>query len=186
MFWVEIVIKIHNSKTVTDKQTYWVSHSNSGTFLQPEMLFNTDFRFPQFKKKSIEKHINSSSTVPKDGLNSPPLKRKLSITKATSSEMDIFFENLMKSDKEPTILRILPGYVEKIRPKSLETPCNSLKNLYSDSFLNTPLQYLQKCNGIFESISISHDKALNIQSQTRSQSKSQKWYEQIYIYHLYH
>ena len=63
------------------------------------MLFNIDFRSPQFKKKSIEKHINSSSTVPKDGLNSPPLKRKSPITKATSSEMDIFFENLMKSDK---------------------------------------------------------------------------------------
>ena len=87
LFWVEMVIKIHNSET------------DSGTFLQPEMLFNIDFTSPQFKKKSIEKHINSSSTVPKDGLNSPPLKRKSPITKATSSEMDIFFENLMKSDK---------------------------------------------------------------------------------------
>ena len=99
LFWVGMVIKNHSSKTVTDKQAYWVSPSNSDTFLQPEMLFNIDFRSPQFKKKSIEKHINSSSTVPKDGLNSPPLKRKSPITKATSSEMDIFFENLMKSDK---------------------------------------------------------------------------------------
>ena len=102
-----MVIKIHNSKTVTDKQAYWVSPSNSDTFLQPEMLFNIDFRSPRFKK-SIEKHINSSSTVPKDGLNSPPLKRKSPITKATSSEMDIFFENLMKSDKKPAILQIPP------------------------------------------------------------------------------
>ena len=37
LFWVEMVIKIHNSKTVTDKQAYWVSLSNSDTFLQPEM-----------------------------------------------------------------------------------------------------------------------------------------------------
>ena len=108
------------------------------------MLFNIDFRSPQFKKKTIEKHINSSSTVPKDRLNSPPLKRKSPITKATSSEMDIFFENLMKSDKKPAILRILPGYAEKFRPKSLDTPCKSLKNLYSDSCLNMPFQYLQK------------------------------------------
>ena len=89
-----------------------MSPSNSATFLQPEMLFNIDFRSPQFKKKSIEKHINSSSTVPKDGLNSPPLKRKSPITEATSSEMDIFFESLMKSDKKPAILRILPGCAE--------------------------------------------------------------------------
>ena len=69
LFWVEVVIKNHSSKTVTDKQAYWISPSNSDTFLQPEMLFSIDFRSPQFKKKSIEKH-NSSSTVPKDGLNS--------------------------------------------------------------------------------------------------------------------
>ena len=144
LFWVEMVIKIHNSKTVTDKQAYWVSPSNSDTFLQPEMLFNIDFRSPQFKKKSIEKHINSSSTVPKDGLNSPPLKRKSPITKATSSEMDIFFENLIKSDKKPAILQIRPGCTEKFRPKSLDTPCKSLKNLFSDSCLNMPFQYLQK------------------------------------------
>ena len=75
----------------------------------------------------------------------------------------------MKSDKKPAILRILPGYVEKFRPKSLDTPCKSLKNLYSDSCLNMHFQYLQKkCNEIFESISIFQDKALNIGSQ--------KWY----------
>ena len=49
----------------------------------------------------------------------------------------------MKSDKKPAILRILPGYSEKFRPKSLATPCKSLKNLYSDSCLNIPFQYLQ-------------------------------------------
>ena len=62
--------------------------------------------------------------------------------------------------------------------KSLDTPCKSLKNLYLDACLNMPFQDLQKkCNEIFESISISQDEALNIESQTRSQSKSQKWYE---------
>ena len=84
----------------------------------------------------------------------------------------------MKSDKKPAILRILPGYAEKFRPKLLDTPCKSLKNLYLDSCLNMPFQDLQKkCNVIFESISISQVEALNIESQTRSQSKSQKWFE---------
>ena len=117
-----MVIKIHNSKTVTDKQAYWVSPSNSDTFLQPEMLFNIDFRSPQFKKKSIEKHINSSSTGPKDGLNSPPLKRKSPITKAMSSKMDILFENLIKSNKKPAMLWILLEHAKKFRQKSFDTP----------------------------------------------------------------
>ena len=139
-----MVIKIHNSKTVTDKQAYWVSPSNSDTFLQPEMLFNVDFRYPQFKKKSIEKHINSSSTGPKDGLNSPPLKRKSPIPKATSSKMDILFENLMKSNKKPAILRILLEYAKKFRQKSFDTPLKSLKILDLDSYLNISFQDLQK------------------------------------------
>ena len=79
----------------------------------------------------------------------------------------------MKSNKKPAILRILPWYVEKFRPKLLDNPCKSLKNLYSGSCLNMRLQYLpKKCNQIFESISISQDETLNIESQTRSQSKS--------------
>ena len=53
-----------------------------------------------------------------------------------------------------------------------------MKNLYLDSCLNIPFQDLQKkCNEIFDSISISQDEALNIESQTRSLSESQKWYE---------
>ena len=143
-----MVIRIHNSKAGTDKQASWVPISNSDAFLQPEMLFNIAFRSPQFKKKSLEKHINSSSTIPKDGLNSPLLKRKSPVTKATSREMNIFFENFMKSEKNPAILLILPGYPEKFRPKSLDTPCKSLKNLDSDSCLNMPFQDLQKKNAM--------------------------------------
>ena len=89
------------------------------------MLFNIDIKSPQFKK-NIEKHINSSSTILKDGLNSPTLKRKSPINKATSSEMDIFFGNLMKSDKKRAILWIHPEYAEKFRPKSLDTSRKSL------------------------------------------------------------
>ena len=70
LFSVEMVIKIHNSKTVTDKQAYWVPPSNSDVFLQLEMLLNIDFRSPQFKKQSKEQHFNPSSTIRKDGSNS--------------------------------------------------------------------------------------------------------------------
>ena len=75
LLWVKMVIKIYNSKIVTDNRAYWVSPSNFDTFLQPEMLFLINFRSSQFKKKSI-KNINSSSTLLKDGMNSPSTKKK--------------------------------------------------------------------------------------------------------------
>lgn len=133
-----------------------MSPQNSETFLQPEMLFNVDFRSSHFKKNSIENHINPSSTLPQDGIKSPQLKRKSPIetTKATSNEMNIFFQTLMKSDKKPEILWILPGYTKKFWSKSLKSPCKSLKNLYLDSCLNIPFKGRQnKFNKIFDSAS---------------------------------
>ena len=47
LFWVEMVIKIHNSKTITDKQAYWVPPSNLDTFLQPKMLLNIQKQPPE-------------------------------------------------------------------------------------------------------------------------------------------
>ena len=89
-----------------------------------------------------------------------------------------FLKSLMKSDKKPTISRILSGYAKKCRPKLLDTPSKSLKNLYFDSCLNITFKDLQnRCNEIFDSISISQEEALNIEIQTRSQGKSQKCYE---------
>ena len=73
----------------------------------------------------------------------------------------------MKSNKKPAILWILPTCAEKFRPKSLDTPCKSLKSLYLDSCLNITFKDLQnKCSEIFHSIPISQE-ALNIESQTK-------------------
>ena len=142
-----------------------MSPQNSETFLQPEMLFNVDFRSSHFKKSSIENHINPSSTLPQDGLKSPQLKRKSPIetTKATSNKMNIFFQTLMKSDKKPAILWILPGHAKKFWSKSLKSPCKSLKNLYLNSCLNIPFKGRQnKSNKIFDLASISQEEASSI------------------------
>ena len=80
--------------------------------------------------------------------------------------MDILFENLMKSDKKTAVLWILPGHVEKFRSKSLDSICKSLKSLYLDSCLNMPFKDLQnKCNKMFDSVSLSQEQALNMNKQ---------------------
>ena len=73
--------------------------------------------------------------------------------------MNIFFENVVKSDTKPAILQILKKYVAKFRPKSLDTSCKPLKNIYLDSCLNMPFKDLQKKrNEFFYSISIPQEK----------------------------
>ena len=53
-----------------------------------------------------------------------------------------FFENLIKLDKKPAVLRILPGFAEKLRTKSLDNPYGFLKILYLVSCLIMPLKSL--------------------------------------------
>ena len=88
-----------------------------------------------------------------------------------------FFEDLIKPDKKPAILQILPGYAEKFRLTLLDNACKSLKKLYLDSSLNMIFKDLQKSNGIYDSVSVSQEEALNIASHTRNLSKSNKWHE---------
>ena len=88
-----------------------------------------------------------------------------------------FFEDLIKPDKKPAILQILPGYAKKFRLTLLDNACKSLKKLYLDSSLNMIFKDLQKSNGIYDSVSISQEEALNIGSHTRNLSKSNKWHE---------
>ena len=42
-FWVEMSIKIRNSKTVTDKLAYWVNPSMPDKQINPQMIRNINF-----------------------------------------------------------------------------------------------------------------------------------------------
>ena len=61
LFWVEMSVKIHSSKTVTAQKAYWVTPSNNAT-LQLQKLINIDFRSPQLKRKCIKTALITSPT----------------------------------------------------------------------------------------------------------------------------
>ena len=69
---------------------------NELTVVKEKVGYATVQRLPAmicyiFIKTTVKIIHNSSSTLPKGGLNSPPLKSKSPITKETSSQMDILF-----------------------------------------------------------------------------------------------
>ena len=61
LFWVEMSVKMHSSKSVTDQKAYWVIPSNNAS-PQPQELINTDFRSSQLKRKCIESALIASPT----------------------------------------------------------------------------------------------------------------------------
>ena len=97
LFWVEMSVKIHTSKTVTDQKAYWVIPSNN-TSLQLQEFINIDFRSPHLKRKCIETALITSPTNNLHEKNLPP-KKKILIEKPSETELSAFYSSLMQSEK---------------------------------------------------------------------------------------
>ena len=81
----------------------------------------------------------------------------------------------MQSEKNPAILRILPGFADKFKPDATEYESKLLTKLYSEELVTLSFEdLLIKCNNIYEIITITQKEALNIESQTRNQAESSK------------
>ena len=79
----------------------------------------------------------------------------------------------MQSEKNPAILRILPGFAHKFKPDVIQYENKLLTKLYSDELVDLSLEdLLIKCNNIYETITITQKEALNIESQTRNQARA--------------
>ena len=84
----------------------------------------------------------------------------------------------MQSEKNPAILRILPGFADNFKPDAIQYENKLLTKLYSEELVNLSFEdLLIKCSNIYETITITQKEALNTESQTRNQAKSSKWYE---------
>ena len=97
LFWVEMSVKVHTSKTVTDQKAYWVTPSNN-TSLQPQELINIDFRSPKLKRKCIETAFITSPTNHLHEKNLPP-KKKILTEKPSETVWSTFYSSLMQSEK---------------------------------------------------------------------------------------
>ena len=129
------------------------------------------------KRKCIETTLITSPTNHLHQLNLPP-KKKILIEEPSEDKVSTFYLSLMQSEKNPATLRILPGFADKFKPGAIQYENKLLTKLYSEELVNLSFEdLLIKCNSIYETITITQKEALNIESQTRNQAKSSKWYE---------
>ena len=109
--------------------------------------------------------------------NFPP-KKKILIEKPSETELSTFYSSLRQSEKNPAILRILPGFADNFKPDAIQYENKLLTKLYSEELVNLSFEdLLIKCSNIYETITITQKEALNTESQTRNQAKNSKWYE---------
>ena len=84
----------------------------------------------------------------------------------------------MQSEKNSTILRILPGFADKFKPDAIQYENKLLTKLSSHELANLSFQdLLLKCNNIYETITITQKDTLSTELEIINYAESRKWYE---------
>ena len=84
----------------------------------------------------------------------------------------------MQSEKNSTILRILPGFADKFKPDAIQYENKLLTKLSSHELANLSFQdLLFKCNNIYETITITQKDTLSTELEIINYAESRKWYE---------
>ena len=89
----------------------------------------------------------------------------------------ILFPNFNRTGTKPAILSLVPQFAKSYRPKVLDskypTVLSELYNGESGSLLRSEL--LQKCEDVFQNVTVAAKIALNCEKITRQQTDSKQW-----------
>ena len=89
----------------------------------------------------------------------------------------ILFPNFNRTGTKPAILSLVPQFAKSYRPKVLDskypTVLSELYNGESGSLLRSEL--LQKCEDVFQNVTVAAEIALNCEKITRQQADSKQW-----------
>ncbi len=168
LFAAEAYTKLAQETSCTSESCKWLPPSMQKVKFAP--ISDIDFCAPVTKRRKLMKplqpiklsSISRSSIVP--------------VSSPSKDEMAKLFSDLLKSGKKPAILSIVTGYEDmfKVDHAELSSP---LSNLYQEDYLSKSyIDLLEQCETVFDSISISHKQATNIEVATRDQAKSKLWF----------
>ena len=171
LFWVEMSIKIRNSKTVTDKLAYWVNPSMPDKQINPQIIRNRNFRSAKKKRDNFENSLLDVSSTKKD-----TLKRK-TIDPPSENQLDKCFTCLHESKNKAALFRVLPKYAKEFVPQSLSFSKHALDSLYKEELtLLSPVEIFSLCERFMSTFSINSEDIIQIESHTRNQSSDQTWH----------
>ena len=139
LFWTEILIKIRESSTVT--AAYRVAPSNP-SHLQPQKIQDIDFWAPKRKKTEILHCIQEDQQLDKSKEKKEKNVKEKLASKSTQNELHEFLSKLNQSENKPVILRVVPGFANNFRSKSLDFSEDMLTNLYDTAHNALPCEKL--------------------------------------------
>ena len=199
LFAIEGIVKVRESKTVTQSKAYWLPPTVSS--VEFKEIKDIDFSSAKTKKKMFDEAIassfsgslTSSGTVPVCSLSNLPessqstsskpkgQKRKKNakakaVPEPTEEEQAAFLESLNNCGVNSAILSITEPYVDRFIPKALQSRFPPILSEFSDdSFYDKDFDdILLHCQSI--DIFFTQEEADNAEQETREQAASETWF----------
>ena len=170
LFTVEANTQMKQQFSCTSLPCSWLPSSfRSVSFSEIRKI---DFSTPQHKRMQCQgSSITEGEPVRK--------MKKVSVPKATDSELDIFYSDLSKAKGKPVLLSLMPKYSDSYIP---ETEAGVLPKPLTD--LHDPMamkmnysDLLDRCESIYQSVSFTFSQAVLVEERTRTQAKCKRWFE---------
>ena len=136
-------------------------------------ICNIDFETPQVKRKSSSNdHSGKQSSSAK--------KSRLEIPKPTVGDLRNHHLQLSRMKRKPILLSFFSEFNESYVPKYVSGVLpNLLTYLYDKTTLSMSFpDLLNRCDEVYNSISLSVQQASRVEEDTRQQSNSKVWFEQ--------
>ena len=116
-----------------------------------------NFTVPSKKRKATQTNQSSSS----DERTEQQMKKKMVFSNPTDDELQAFYEELSKTDGQPVLLSLIPGFNEVYIPaKGMAKPLTDLYN--PDKFKLSYPELLEACEQIYDSVSFTFDQAVTV------------------------
>ena len=147
----------------TSQRCAWLAPNMQNVAYAP--IPDIDFTAPATKRKRVHDGKPNQKSQPQVPLPPPPSKERIKD----------FIHELSKTGK-PALLSILPGYCDEyvMDHSVLSLP---LSALFDSNAMELPYcDLLNKCEEVFESLTITNEQARNIEASTRDQAQSKTWF----------
>ncbi|XP_038045000.1 uncharacterized protein LOC119725695 isoform X1 [Patiria miniata] len=169
MFYIDTKVRIRDSKTVTQEPAYWKIPSavKDAQYLPVAQI---DFTSAKTKKRKLDMLVN-------DGLMPPPRSKVRKIVPGpTDAELTTLFSQMNATGTKPALLSVVPEHCHQFKPSHTDNILPPiLTDLYNPQYstLSFP-DLLNRCNEF--QLTITQEKADNVEKATRAQSSSKKWF----------
>lgn len=152
LFSVEVVVRIRNSKTVTQEKAYWLLPSGLQK-LDYKPVREIDFTSAKTKKRVLDKLVTDClSQAPGDQTPAPSTKKLKfkQVAAPTAGELTMFYTLLEKSSSKPALLSVIPrfctAYVPNAMSKEYPKVLNDLENV--DCLEMSKNELLEHCKNV--------------------------------------